>query len=213
LDIGFSNFVCETILMNMFFRLIRIYLRARWSSPRDPLRTSRLTFIVSPTDLDIFRHMNNGVYFSIMDLGRVDMLVRSGLLDAIRSSGHGVTVAAETLRFRRSLTLFQRYRLETRLLGWDEKALVIEQRFFSWSRPKETWEVAAEGVVRARLVAKDGAQPSTSFLRDFGPEYEMSPALPSYVAEWNENQCDVRRNQRWPVAATPILNEKQAQPE
>src|SRR5258706_9609368 len=82
LDIGFSNFICETILMNMFFRLIRIYLRARWSSARDPLRISRLTFIVSPTDLDIFRHMNNGVYFSIMDLGRVDMLVRSGLLYA-----------------------------------------------------------------------------------------------------------------------------------
>jgi acyl-CoA thioesterase FadM len=199
--------------MNMFFRLIWIYLRARWSSPRAPFRASRLTFIVSPTDLDIFRHMNNGVYFSIMDLGRVDMLVRSGLLDAIKSSGHAVTVSAETLRFRRSLKLFQRFWLETRLLGWDEKALVIEQRFWSWSRAKGTWQLAAEGVVRTRLVAKDGVEPSTSFLKDFGPEYEMSPALPSYVAEWNENQGDVRRNRRWPVAAIPILNEKQAQPE
>ena len=31
-------------------------------------------FRVLPTDLDILRHMNNGVYLSIFDVGRFDML-------------------------------------------------------------------------------------------------------------------------------------------
>lgn len=181
--------------MNMLLRLIWIYLRARWGSRRDPLQVSRLTFIVSPTDLDIFRHMNNGVYFSIMDLGRVDLLVGSGLLDVIVREGYGVTVAAETLSFRRSLKVFQRFRLETRLLGWDDKALVIEQRFLRRSR-RGAWEVAAEGVVRTRLVGKGGDQPSTIFLKRLGPRFETSPPLPSFIAEWNENYCEVRRSRK-----------------
>ena len=38
-------------------------------------------------------------------------------------------VVAETILFRRSLTLFQRFEIETRIVGWDERAFLLEQRF------------------------------------------------------------------------------------
>ncbi len=173
--------------MNQLIRLVSIYLRARWRSRCGLLHPYSVEFTVQLTDLDIFLHMNNGRYFSIMDLGRVDLFVRSGLLEAIRKQGFGVTVAAETLRFRRSLTLFQRFTLETRILGWDEKAIIIQQRFLRRAE-RDLWEVAAQGVVRARLVSKGKAQPSTGFLRAFGPEFEASPPLPPWVAEWRQKQ-------------------------
>ncbi len=182
--------------MNMLFRLLWIYVRARWQPVSGGLQPFQIRFIVLPTDLDVCRHMNNGTYFSIMDLGRVDLLVRSGLFAAIRKAGYSVTIAAETMSFRRSLTVFQKFTLETRILGWDEKALIIEQRFLRPSRRAGSQDVAAHGIVRARLVSKDGRSPSTGFLKAVGPEYSESPALPQWAAEWNQNHSQFNIGKR-----------------
>src|SRR5579884_1780374 len=101
--------------MNMILRLLWIYLCAHVRPACHPLGPCLTPFMVLPTDLDIFRHVNNGIYFSIMDLARVDMIVRSGLLKVMRKARLRPVVAAETIRFRRSLTLFQRFNVETRV--------------------------------------------------------------------------------------------------
>ncbi len=46
-----------------------------------------MTFRVLPTDLDVLGHMNNGVYLSIMDLGRMDLLQRSGIWSRLFGAG------------------------------------------------------------------------------------------------------------------------------
>lgn len=116
--------------MNLWLRLLWYLMtaarRGRLAMPEQP---SELVFRVWPTDLDVFLHMNNGRYLTIMDLGRTDLIVRSGLWRAMRA--HGWTPIASTIlvRFRREMRLFDKFRLQTRLVAWSEESVVIEHRF------------------------------------------------------------------------------------
>ena len=53
-------------------------------------------------------------------------------------------LAGATIRFRRSLDPFQRFRLRTRVLGWDAKSVIMEQIFETLDG-----QVAARALVRA----------------------------------------------------------------
>ena len=66
--------------MNLLLRLIWVLLTARLRGPLRLLDESRLRLLVLPTDLDTNLHMNNGRYLSIMDRGRMDYVMRVGLL-------------------------------------------------------------------------------------------------------------------------------------
>lgn len=178
--------------MNMFMRLFLIYLRAKLRPKCGPLGPCMTEFMVLPGDLDVFRHMNNGIYFSIMDLGRVDMLIRSGLMREIRKAGYVPIVAAETIRFRRPLRVFQKYYVETRVLGWDDKAFLMEQRFLRRSRSGNQLEVMAEAVVRARFLLKRTAITSADFLDVLGQKGAPAPLMPDWVVQWNDTQAKMR---------------------
>ena len=51
------------------------------------------------------------------------------MMHVMRKNNCGVTIAASTVRYRRSLELFQKVILRTRVLAWDENAFYLEQRF------------------------------------------------------------------------------------
>jgi len=71
--------------------------------------------------------------------------MRSG---PIRARGWDPVVAAQTIRFRRSLTRWQRYTITTRIVGWSERSVYLEQVFARGAdrqRPAE-----AIGTVRFR---------------------------------------------------------------
>src|SRR3954469_20908042 len=115
--------------MNLILRLIKVLVAALFGQRLDILDSSALTFRVWPNDLDIYLHMNNGRYLTVMDLGRTDLLIRWGLGGVMLGGLGGFrlkrrwmpVVGAATIQFRRSLSPFQRFRLHTRVLCWDEK--------------------------------------------------------------------------------------------
>lgn len=116
--------------MNLWFRLIWVLLTARSRGYLDiPRQTSVLPFRVWLHDLDISAHMNNGRYLTIMDLGRLDVMVRSGLWRQVLNHRWTPIASAITVRFQRELQPFQKFRLETRLLCWDAALVVMEQTF------------------------------------------------------------------------------------
>jgi acyl-CoA thioesterase FadM len=120
-----------------------------------------------------------------MDLGRVDLLIRSGLMKLIRRAGYSPVIAAETIRVRRPLRLFQRFVIETRVIGWDDKAVLMQQRFLRSKKRTGAMDVVAEAIVRARFVAAQGAVPASDFLALAGEPNAPSPDLPDWIAEWN----------------------------
>jgi len=136
--------------MNLWLRLFWLIATAhRRSSLQMPEGISALHFRVWPHDLDLSMHMNNGRYLGIMDLGRLDVIIRSGLWRAVMRHRWTPIASAAVIRFRRELRLFDRYRLETRILAWDELAVVMEQVFVFAGGPRD-------GQVAARALFKGG---------------------------------------------------------
>lgn len=169
--------------MHMLFRtLLHLLFLARRKPDLGHYDVARTNFITLPTDLDINRHMNNGVYFSIMDVARFDMLVRNGVWRVFRDKGWYPVVASETITFRKSLSLWQRFTIESKLVGYDDKAVYMEQRFVR-PGPDGTPEVYAQGFIRARFLRNSGGTvPVSELMEEFGAlEGER---IPEWIERW-----------------------------
>lgn len=168
--------------MNLFARLFWLMLTRRFRAPVAMLGPCVTSFRVWPTDLDVFRHVNNGVYLSMMDLGRVDLMDRSGLLAAIKAQGWYPVVMSQTIQYRRSLRVFQRFDIVTRVLAWDDKAILLQQEF---TRGGETYATA---LIRGRFLSRSGSVPMADVIALAG-----NPAPPTdvsdYATQWNSAQA------------------------
>ena len=169
--------------MNLFLRLLLLLLTTRFRPRCEILGPARKRFIVWPPDLDVLWHVNNGVYLSMLDVARVDMILRSGPGPRLRRAGVYPVVAAETIRFRKSLQLFQVFEVETRVIGWDEKAFLLEHRFLRGE------ELVAEAVVRSRLLKRKGGTVTSQELLALLGKEGPSPELPAWIAAWNSENA------------------------
>ncbi|GAA1353939.1 acyl-CoA thioesterase [Falsarthrobacter nasiphocae] len=163
--------------------LLRTLLNLVMSRRRSPLSlwdTSVVRFRTLPMDVDIAVHMNNGVYFTMFDLGRFDLLVRAGAFEKTRSNGWTPVVAAETISFRKSLNLGKAYELHTRILGSDERAVYFEQRMVA------DGEIYARGYVCTRMTSANGPVPVEDLLALAEPAEEGRNAVPEWLLEWRE---------------------------
>jgi len=169
--------------MNLFFRLLLLLLTAPFGPRCDFMGPARKRFMVWPPDLDVLFHVNNGVYLSMLDVARVDLLLRSGMAKRLWRAGFYPVVAAETIRFRRSLQLFQVFEVETTVIGWDARAVILQQHF--WRRG----ELVAEAVVRARFLKRGGGTVTTQELLELLGTARASPELPAWIDAWNRENA------------------------
>jgi acyl-CoA thioesterase FadM len=168
--------------VNVLWRTLLVMLRARVRRRRGgalgPTDVGRIRLTTLPTDLDILRHMNNGRYLSLFDLGRYDLLIRAGLADATRERGWYAVVATETITFRKSLTLWQRFVVESRFIGHDDKALYLEQRAVVGG------EVYARAIIRARMLKRTGGTVSHDELFAAVGRPEGLPDIEPWMHDW-----------------------------
>jgi acyl-CoA thioesterase FadM len=142
--------------VNLIFRLIFVLMSGALSKTRTSImNVHSLSFRVLPNDLDTNLHMNNGRYLTIMDLGRTDALLRSGLIKTVISQKWMPVIAAVSMIYRRSLAPFEKYHLETHLIGWDERWIYMEQTFI-----RQNGDIAARGYVKATFLKKGERVPS-----------------------------------------------------
>jgi acyl-CoA thioesterase FadM len=169
--------------MNLFLRLLLLLFTAPFRARCDVLGPARKRFLVWPPDLDVLFHVNNGVYLSMLDVARVDLMLRSGMAPRLRKRGLYPVVAAQTIRFRRSLQLFQAFDVETTVIGWDEKAVIIQHHFL------RRGELVAEAVVRARFLKRGGGTVSAQELLQVVGKAGPSPELPAWIDAWNRENA------------------------
>ena len=163
--------------MNLWLRLFHLILASFFRPRLDPARdVSRLSFRVWPHDLDTSLHMNNGRYWTIMDLGRADLMIRSGLWRAVLRHGWTPVVSAGKIRFRRELKAFRAFRLETRIVAWAETWFVIEHRVLATARDGSDL-LAAIALVRAGLYDRKakGFVPVARMFEEIGVAEMASP--------------------------------------
>jgi acyl-CoA thioesterase FadM len=140
--------------MNLWLRLMWYALTTWWRPALDQHdAVGALDFRVWPLDLDLSLHMNNGRYLSIMDMGRLDFLVRSGLWKAVRRNNWTPIASAVVIRYRRELRPFATFRLETRLVSWAQASVVMEQTFILTSGP-HAGHVAARALFKGGIYAR-----------------------------------------------------------
>ena len=164
--------------MKFFWRMLAIWLRARGKPMREPRDVGRIRLRVLPTDCDVFFHMNNGVYLTVQDLGRLDWMLRTGTWGRMRAQRWNVVAARVSISYRRSLDLGASYVLETRLLGTDERNFFMEQRFVS------DGQLCAQGFVVGRFLGPDGPVPMAE-VQAAWPEIDaFRDEAPAWVREW-----------------------------
>lgn len=163
--------------MHLILRTLWILLTSRRRSPLSIWDSSSLRLRVQLTDIDIALHVNNGMYLSLMDLGRFDLMIRSGVWAQMRRRGWSPVVNAETITFRRSLQLGQRYTVETRIVGFDERAIYFEQRMVHDD------EIYARAHIATRLLGSGGPVSNEEIFEALGqPPADM--VLPEWVHDW-----------------------------
>jgi acyl-CoA thioesterase FadM len=176
----------------MLFRLFAMLVGAAFRPRVGLLDECRIHLRVWPNDVDSNLHMNNSRYLLAMDVGRWELVARTGFWRELLRRRWFPVVGSATLRFRRSLGPFQRYRLVTRLVAWDEKWCFLEQRF------ERGGHLHAVGRVKALFRGPQGQVPSAALLAAAG--YPEAPArqVPEAIRLWQEAEMADRRRARAP---------------
>jgi acyl-CoA thioesterase FadM len=170
--------------MNLWLRLIRVWLAARRRPPLGPDDLSVIRVRVWPHDLDLWGHVNGGRYLTLSDLGRLDFSIRTGLFAVVRRHRWTMPMGAAALRFRRPLRLFHTCELHTRLLGWDDKWGYMETRFVRNDR------TVATVVNKAMVRGPDGTIFPKQLLRLLGFDGGLLP-VPEHIRRWVEAESVV----------------------
>lgn len=161
--------------------MLKVLLAAVLGSRLAPLGESVVPFRVWVNDLDTNLHMNNGRYLTIMDLGRLDLMIRAGLGAVILKRRWRPMVGSAVIRFRRGLAPFERYDLKTRIVGWDEKWFWIEQRF------ERSGELIALGAVKGLFRNPAGNVPTAEVLAVLG--VTEAPSIPEWILAWRRAEA------------------------
>jgi acyl-CoA thioesterase FadM len=137
--------------MNLWLRLIWCLVAASFRPAlKIPDDTSVLRFRVGLFDLDPSLHLNNGRYLTLMDLGRLDAMLRSGLWRAAIANKWVPIASSIMIRYRRELGFMQAFQLESRILCWDAHSVIMEQKFVFDSGPREG-QIAAHALFKGGL--------------------------------------------------------------
>lgn len=167
-------------------RFVFIAIKSRFNqrdTKRNPYTVEELTKvfnntgIVLPSDLDVFLHMNNSKYFKEFDLARIDMAAQIGFLEVLKKHGGVFVVGAGNIRYKKSLKLFQTFKISTRIVSWDERAFYVEQEM-----------VTANGTVAAAMDTKIAMKGITTdvFIQEFCGDMVSSPDATVGIESWME---------------------------
>ncbi len=135
--------------MNLYFRFFWLILKHLLQRPAQNLFDECETFFrVNPFDLDINFHMNNGRYLALMDLGRLDLMLKAGVFWKLFSRQYFPVVVSESIYFKRSLEPFDLFSIKTKIDSWDEKDFFIHQTF------SRKGEIVAIGYIKGRFLRR-----------------------------------------------------------
>jgi acyl-CoA thioesterase FadM len=130
-----------------------------------------------PWDLDPWIELNNGRTLTLFDLGRIPLALRTGLRQALRAEGWGLTVAGSAVRYRRRIAMFDRVEMRSRHIGWDARFLYTDQSL--WRGAECTTQV----VIRSAVTSAEGIVAPERVISAMGMTTE-GPELPDWVQAW-----------------------------
>jgi acyl-CoA thioesterase FadM len=165
-----------------------LILASFWKKPLGILDESVITFTVLPNDIDI-RKISDDRYLALMDLGRMDIVFRCGLLKLMVKNKWVPLATFVTIRFRYPLKAFQRYQLKTRVVWWDDATFYLEQTFERKGR------IVATGYVCATPLGQNGPVSPQQVLDALGQSVTR-PDRPEIAAKLRELEDLIHETQK-----------------
>ena len=135
--------------MNRWLRTLLTFIRAQFGKNINPDEETSLNFRVWMTDVDL-SIMNNAAMLTITEMGRIDLMIRTGFLKHARENRLYLPLASISAQFRRPLKRFQKFQLKTQLIYWDEKWIYISHRI--------VFEEKIIAIALAKCTVKKGAK-------------------------------------------------------
>lgn len=158
--------------MNLFFRRLWVLLLASLSSKTAPLdRSIALNYRVWFTDQDMFMHMTNSRYLSFSDLARLNLLIRTGIMNALRANRWRLEICGQTRTITRMLKAPQAFQMVCEIEGWSETHIAFNHAF------KRRGNTHAVINTLMRVSDTDGNPVSPQSLMDAVRWTNASPAL------------------------------------
>ena len=180
--------------MNLYFRVLWVLISS-FFKPKitSILETSVLRLKVLPNDLDSNMHMNNGRYLTIMDLGRLDLVMRAGLLKIMLKQKSVPILGSAAIRYRLPLMPFQSYDLQSRIVTWDNKWAYMEHRFVIADNGPKHGAVAAIAMVKGSFFDQKHKRmvPTQEVIALAGLEVD-APPMPEHIVEWQKSENFLR---------------------
>ena len=140
-----------------------------------------------PNDVDVTR-LNSDRYLPLMDLGRINIVLRAGLLGTLVRNRWVPLARVVTIRFRHPLKLLQRYQLRSRALYWDDEWVWTEHRFERGGR------TTAIGITKVAFRGPHGIVPLSRIMAAAGETHAPAP-LPDLIAALQSVEEQVRLQQ------------------
>lgn len=160
--------------MNLFFRLLFVFIRATMSKQRiGLLDQARLKYRVWLTDQDMFAHMTNSRYMSFADLGTVNYIIRSGCWRTMRKLGWFPVICGQSMTITRMLKTPQKFEIVSNLVGWDDTYVGISHKFMRDGRQH------AEVRVIAKFASSDRKRLMPQDMIDAVGSSAISPPMPA----------------------------------
>lgn len=142
------------------------------------LDTTTIALRVWPNDLDPNIHVNNGRYLTLADLGRMHWFFRAGLYNVARKQKALPVVGDAIAKFRRELRAFEKFTIDSRLIGWDRKWGFLEHRF------KRHGRVLGVVAIRGIFKGPEGPVEPAVFLAELARD-QVSPPLPEWAVHFD----------------------------
>ncbi len=181
--------------MYPFIRLAYQMFKSRKDDELPLTGTHVSQHICMPSDIDLWRELNNGRTLTIYDLGRIPLARRAGLITALRKNRWGLTMAGASVRYRSRVRLFQKIEMRSRAVGWDDKFIYLEQSLWRG----ET--CCSHILYRSAVTDKNGIVPPQKVMQAMGKD-EPSPPLPGWVRAWIAAESE----RPWPpMRQTPAI--------
>ena len=130
-------------------------------------------------DMDIYPELNNGRHLTLMDMGRMDLAQRTGLLRIVHEQKWGFAVAGASVRYRHRIKAFHRFRLHTRIVAIDDRWFYFHQNTVRKGK------IHSSALVRAGITSKQGLVPTKKVLYALRKQ-DWNPGMPYWVQAWSE---------------------------
>ena len=169
--------------MYPYLRLTRVLITKRFQSKLDfySRDSDTISMMVWPQDIDPFLELNNGRYVTLLDLGRYGYGTRVDINGFLKKNQWSLTITGTYNEYRHRLRLFQKFELNTKIIGYDS------DWFYFFQKIKRNGKTHMASVVKYAFTSKKGIVKPKEVVAAMGEKYDPSQ-LPKWVTEIGQHQ-------------------------